>query len=376
MSFEFAKRGICKTLLCKLLLFSAPLLAALTPQEFQQAKATWYRNYAQVEAHFRFAGILYDAGLYESAFFNTRNLRANTTLAFFEKSFAANTRRKLREYPMPKPPKQASGDEKIARARNALQQLAAKHPELAAYCIFAAANESAWNSTAPGDIERIAAGLLNFRKVPQIWEALFFNSVAARYFHKIADDPEKALYFYLKLYFHDPSMNIGEPVDYCIVMLYRRVADIRMERTFRAGNQDYRRTIADNLDLRPRSVQELLQRHKKFIPPPQFAQLCLLASASVDIQLRSYSLEELAGSNANYFHSRLQELLTAKDAAVRAAAITLLPKIADRKELYKILAGFTDDPDDIVTLTIDAMVRKYCDEKDQQRFRRLTGRKE
>ena len=104
--------------------------------------------------------------------------------------------------------------------------------------------------------------------------------------------------------------------------------------------------------------------------------MCLLASASVDIQLRSYSLEELAGSNANYFHSRLQELLTAKDAAVRAAAITLLPKIADRKELYKILAGFTDDPDDIVTLTIDAMVRKYCDEKDQQRFRRLTGRKE
>ena len=73
-------------LFVKLFFFlSAATVAAAVPfrastaleKKLESAKAEYYRNYDQLEAHFKFAGVLYDAGCLESAFCNAETLLKN-----------------------------------------------------------------------------------------------------------------------------------------------------------------------------------------------------------------------------------------------------------------------------------------------------------
>ena len=164
------------------------------------AKAECCANYDKIEAHYKFAGVLYDAGCLESAFCNVESLLRSTAAPLSGKAlFEANTRRQLKDFFPPEFLQQLNKfppELRDTKYRDALKTLAAKDPDAAAYSAFAA-NAKLWRSTKKEDIITVTETIISSE--PKLKHLLRYNLSAAHYLYFTAKDEDAALGIHIGL---------------------------------------------------------------------------------------------------------------------------------------------------------------------------------
>ena len=185
------------SLLIVVLLFSRSASARLRPlteteKKLLPARIVCGRDYDKTGAHFKFAGILYDLGLMESAFRNAESILRNNNSPESVKSFSALARRPLKEILTPEQRHRialAPEAKQPELYRNVLQTAAVREPAAAAYLRFAAM-EKLWNSDRESDIELLCRQIRQASRDPSLRNLRIFNKVCAEYLYLRAKDYE------------------------------------------------------------------------------------------------------------------------------------------------------------------------------------------
>ena len=355
-----------------------PLLASNNKAAFETALREYYNGYSKNAAHIKFAGILRQQGYYECAFYNLEALKPICSREFFEANFIKYVRQPLRQVidsraaariaALPERERAKAVREEIRRAAIAL-------PALNDYLLFADAHAKIWNSTAEGDIRHISGKLLAFAETKGVGDTLLFNTVAARYFHKVAKDLKTAKRFYLRIYFHDPNYNAGEAVDLCISRIDRQLySDIAVRRILRSSNMPVQQMVSRYAVSSPMLVRKILSLRRKELADREFLPLALAAIHSPAVGLRGYINTLLIRADASTMREKTAAMLESNDPASRAAGIMLLPSFARGKFLAELLAPFVDDKADLVRMSADFAASEILDKDNLELYRKLQKR--
>ena len=359
------------------------ILAAVEPfraptaleQKLFPAKAEFYRNYDQLEAHFKFANALYEAGCLESAFRNAEVLLKNDISTKAKEFFDRHAKRKLvelltgkeRELLAKLPP-----PEQLKQINHLLQNKAAANPICMEYLRFSG-NPEKWNSRHPKDIAFVKQQISQASASGKLDHLLEYNSAAANYLYLAAKDYENALPFFIRLYFHDPeyATSLQSPLGFIINHILQITTPLRCNRAEVISRRDPVKLIIDNMHIQPRTVQNFLQRTKKELSPEKFVKLCLLASDSVDLQLRSFVFGELMHRDLSPLLPLLKQLLADDDAGRRAVAVLILPFGIPAGKLPEALAEMNKDKSAVVRMTVEIVARNRCSADGYTRFKSL-----
>ena len=111
------------------------------------------------------------------------------------------------------------------------------------------------------------------------------------------------------------------------------------------------------------------------MPKAKFVKLCLLATDSVDLQLRSFVFGELMKRDLTPLIPMLWKLLTDKNSGRRAIAAVILPHALEASELPESLAELARDHAAVVRMTAEAVAKARCQGGYYARFRELADRK-
>ncbi len=341
------------------------------------AKAECCANYDKIEAHYKFAGVLYDAGCLESAFCNVESLLRSTAAPLSGKAlFEANTRRQLKDFFPPEFLQQLNKfppELRDTKYRDALKTLAAKDPDAAAYSAFAA-NAKLWRSTKKEDIITVTETIISSE--PKLKHLLRYNLSAAHYLYFTAKDEDAALPFFIRLYFHDPNMvtALNTPAGYVINSILNRISTLRTNRAILKVRRDPVRLIVEYMHTQPRMVEKFLRSKKTSMPKEQFLKLSLLATDSVDLQLRTFAFSELMRQDCSVLLPVLQDLLLDPDAGRRAVAAVIMVFAVPPEELPEYLAKLANDSAAIVRMTAETVAKTRCSEQNYARFRKLVNK--
>ena len=343
------------------------------------AKQECYRNYDKLEAHFKFAGILYDNGCLESAFANVETLLKNAASDKVIQFFNQHARRKLKPLlpaDTPPPPPQSTPQQQHKYFQEIIHRNAFTDPAAATYLRFAADSEK-WNSKDKADIIFIREKIIKAASDRQLSGLLEFNLASANYLYLAAQDYESALPFFIRLYFHEPEIMtaLAAPAGFTINSIIQRITPMRRNRMQVLLRQDPVKLILENLHTHPRTVENFLMVNKSSMDREKFVKLCLLASDSVDLRLRSFAFGELMKRDVSCLLPLLYQLLKDQDSGRRAVAALLLPHTLSPVELPEALAELAKDPDAVVRMSAEAVAKARCDAGNYARFRELTGKK-
>lgn len=374
--------------LFKLLLFSLPfVLAAVEPfraateleKQLAAAKAEYYRNYDQISAHFKFAGILYDNGCLESAFCNTEALLQSAIDSKAKESFTRHARRQLKELISAKEREaftKLPAREQFKQFNTLLQSKAHTDPLYQEYLQFSGAPER-WNSRDPRDIAYVKKQLSRAAVSGKFNHLLDYNSAAANYLYLAAKDYENALPCFIRLYFHDSEYvtSLQAPLGYTINHILQTITPLRRSRAEVTSRRDPVKLIIENMHTHPRTVEIFLRHTKKDIIPEKFVKLCLLASDSVDLQLRSFAFSELMRRDLSPLLPLLKQLIDDEDAGRRAAAVLILPFAIPANQLPDALAEMYKDDSAIVKMTTETVAKSRCSAENHDRFQKLIKKK-
>lgn len=343
-----------------------------------EAKQECYRNYDRMEAHFKFAGILFDAGCVESAFANVETLLHNATTPKAREFFDRYARRKLESFNIapPEHPEKMSPEQYEKYCQTQLQQKAGTDPAAAAALDFVREPQR-WRSKDAADIAFVQQQIARAGNDPKLNRTLQFTTASANYLYLAAKDYENALPLFIRLYFHDPDTHtaLQAPAGFTINAIIRRLNPLRRNRLWLAARRDPVKFIVGNMHIHPRVVEDFLQSQKSIMPANRFIKLCLLASDSVDIRLRSFSFGELMKRDVSVLMPLLDQLLKDPDSGRRAVAALLLPHLLSPVELPEALSILARDPDAVVRMSAEAVAKARCEGGNYAAFRRLTDQK-
>ena len=372
-----------KHLLLYLILTVAVLrLTAATPfrepteleKRLADAKAECCLNYDQAEAHFKFAGVLYDAGCIEAAFANVENLLRSAPAPKAKELFDKHVRRKLKNYTFPRQPEphKLSPEQYEQYCREQWQRIALTDPAAAAHLRFSRFAER-WRSKDPSDIAFVRQQIAEGIKDPVLQNSLQFIVASSSYLYLAAKDYENALPLFIRLYFHDPETvsALQAPLGFTINSTIQRLSSSRRNRLWIASRRDAVKFIVENMHTHPREVATFLRMQKSVMAKEKFVKLCLLAVDSVDLQLRTFAFGELMKRDLTPLLPLLKPLLNDPDAGRRATAALLLPLVFSPTELPEALAQLSRDPAAIVRMTTEAVAKKHCSAGNYERFREL-----
>ena len=342
------------------------------------AQEECYRNYDMAEAHFKFAGVLYDAGCIESAFANVETLLRNSPTPKAREYFNKYCKRELKSFDLPPPPKA----EKFSQTQyekyhlEQLRQLAKSDPAAAAFLPLASTPEM-WRSKAPEDIEKVKQQIIAANCDPLLQNSLQFNTVAASFLYLAAKDHETALPLFIRLYFHDPEQStaLQSPLGFTINRTIQRLAVSRRNLLWIASRRDPVKFIIDNMHVYPHAVIKFFRAQKDVMPKEKFVKLCLLATDSVNLQLRSFVFAELMKRDLTPLLPMLQSLLHDQNSGRRAVAAIILPHALEASELPDALAKLAKDHAAVVRMTAEAVAKTRCQGGNYARFRELADRK-
>ena len=111
------------------------------------------------------------------------------------------------------------------------------------------------------------------------------------------------------------------------------------------------------------------------MPKEKFVKLCLLATDSVDLQLRSFVFAELMKRDLTPLLPMLKSLLHDQNSGRRAVAAIILPHALEASELPDALAKLARDHAAVVRMTAEAVAKARCQGGYYARFRELADRK-
>ena len=367
-------------LLSNAVVFAAPYREATELEKrLAAAKKECYRNYDKLEAHFKFAGVLYDCGCLESAFANTETLLKNAASDKVIQYFNDHTRRKLKPLlpaDTPPPPQKSTPQQQHNYFQGIIRRNALSDPDAATYLRFAADSEK-WNSKDKADISLIREKILNSASDRKLAGLLEYNLAAANYLYLAAKDYESALPFFIRLYFHEPDIMtaLAAPAGFTINAMLQRITPMRRNRMEILSRRDPVKLILSEMHTHPRTVENFLMVNKSSMDREKFVKLCLLASDSVDLRLRSFAFGELMKRDVSCLLPLLHQLLRDQDSGRRAVAALLLPHTLSPVELPEALAELAKDPDAVVRMSAEAVAKARCDAGNYARFRELTDKK-
>lgn len=366
-----------------LLLTVSAVLAATEPfrestpleQKLAKAKEEFYRDYDKIEAHFKFAGVLYDTGCLESAFCNVETLLKNAIDNKAKESFQRYSRRELDELLSAKERESIAKlpeKERIKQINLILQSKSAVKPVFMEYLRFFG-NPEKWNSRNPKDIDFVKKQISQASASGKFNHLLDYNSAVANYLYLAAKDYENALPCFIRLYFHDTEYQtaLQSPLGYTIKHILQTVTPFRRNHAELICRRDPAKLIIENMHTHPRTVENFLKNSRNELSAEKFVKLCLLASDSVDLQLRSYTFGELMRRDLSPLQPLLKQLLADKDAGRRAIAVLLLPFAIPANQLPEALAEVNKDPSVIVRMTVEIVARNRCSAENHARFQQL-----
>ena len=110
------------------------------------------------------------------------------------------------------------------------------------------------------------------------------------------------------------------------------------------------------------------------MPNDRFVKLCLLATDSVDIQLRSFAFGELLKRDVSVLQVLFKDLYNDHDSGRRAIAVLLLPGAVPPGELPEYLAHLARDRAAIVRMTAETIAKMRCSAEAYSRFKALLNR--
>ena len=368
----------------KLLLFlSAALLSGAEPfrastaleKQLESAKAEYYRNYDKVEAHFKFAGILYDAGCLESAFCNTETLLKNAVDSDAKRFFEQHAKRPLAQLLTADERKvfaKLPHEQQLKEINNILLKKSAADPLYAEYLRFSG-NPERWNSRNPQDIDFVKAKIAHAAASGKFNAVLDYNLSVGNYLYLAAKDYESALPCFIRLYFHDTKhpTALQAPLGFTINKILQTVTPMRRNRAEVLTRRDPVKLIIENMHTSPRTVENFLRTKRKDISVEKFVKLCLLASDSVDLQLRSFTFGELMRRDLTPLLPLLKSLLEDRDAGRRAVAVLMLPYAIPADKLPEALAEVSKDESAIVRMTADNVAKARCSAENYAIFQTL-----
>lgn len=342
------------------------------------AQEECYRNYDSAEAHFKFAGVLYDAGCIESAFANVETLLRNSPTPRSREYFDKYCKRELKSFNIPHPPQ----TEKMSQAQyetyrlEQLRKLAKSDPAAAAFLRLARTPEK-WRSKDSADIAEIKQQLVKAKNDPLLQKSLQFNTAAASFLYLAAKDHEAALPLFIRLYFHDPEQStaLQSPLGFTITRTIQRLSVSRRNHLWIASRRDAVKFIIDNMHIYPDAVIKFFRAQKDVMPKAKFVKLCLLATDSVDLQLRSFVFAELMKRDLTPLLPMLKSLLHDQNSGRRAVAAIILPHALEASELPEALAKLAKDHAAVVKMTAEAVAKARCQGGYYARFRELADRK-
>lgn len=374
--------------LVKLLFFlSAATLCAAGPfrastaleKKLESAKAEYYRNYDQLEAHFKFAGILYDAGCLESAFCNAESLLKNALDGNAKRFFDQHAKRQLTPLLTSKERDKFAKlphPQQLKEINNLLLKKSASNPLFAEYLRFSG-NPERWNSRDPKDIAFVKAKIAEAIAAGKFDSVLDYNLSCGNYLYLAAKDHENALPCFIRLYFHDPDhpTALQSPLGFTVNKILQTVTPKRRNRAEVLNRHDPVKLILENMHTYPRTVENFLRAKGKEFSAEKFVKLCLLASDSVDLQLRSFAFAELTRRDLTPLLPLLRQLLNDNDAGRRATAALMLPYAIPAEKLSEALAELSKDESAIVKMTADNVAKTRCSAEDYAKFQTLLKRK-
>lgn len=357
----------------KLLLFSsAVLLAAAEPfrastaleKQLAAAKAEYYRNYDKIEAHFKFAGILFDTNCLESAFGNAETLLRNAANGNVKPIFERSARRPLIPLFTESERKTFAAlprEQQLNTINQILKKKSENSPLYAEYLRFSG-NPERWNSRHPKDIAFVREQIAQASASGKFDRLLDYNSAAANYLYLAAKDNENALPCFIRLYFHDPehSTALQAPLGYTVKYILQLLTPLRASRAEVLSRRDPVKLIIENMHTHPRTVEYFLRHKRKELSPEKFIKLCLLASDSVDLQLRSFAVAELMRRDLTPLLPLLEQLIYDEDAGRRAIAVLLLPFAIPADKLPEALAEVARDESAIVRMSVENVAKVRC----------------
>ena len=367
-------------LLAQIAAFAAPYRETTgLEKRLAAAKQECYRNYDQLEAHFKFAGFLYDNGCLESAFANVETLLQNAATGKVIQYFNDHARRKLKPLlsaDTPEPPAKSTPQQQHNHFQGIIRRNAFTDPDAANYLRFAADSEK-WNSKDKVDIAFIREKILKSATDSKLAGLLEFNLASANYLYLAAKDYESALPFFIRLYFHEPDIMtaLATPAGFTINAMLQRITPMRRNRMEILSRRDPVKLILSEMHTHPRTVENFLMVNKSSMEREKFVKLCLLASDSVDLRLRSFAFGELMKRDISCLLPLLPQLINDPDSGRRAVAALLLPHTLSPVELPEALAKLAKDPDAVVRMSAEAVAKARCDAGNYARFRELTDRK-
>ncbi len=365
---------------CHTLTAATPFREATTLEKrFAAAQEECYRNYDSAEAHFKFAGVLYDAGCIESAFANVETLLRNSPTPRSREYFDKYCKRELKSFNIPPPPKaEKLSPEQYEKYRfEQLRELAKSDPMAAAF-LRLASNPEKWRSKAPADIAQVKQQIIiEANHDPLLQKSLQFNTVAASFLYLAAKDHENALPLFIRLYFHDPEQStaLQSPLGFTITRTIQRLSASRRNHLWIASRRDPVKFIIDNMHIYPHAVIKFFRAQKDVMSKEKFVKLCLLATDSVDLQLRSFVFGELMKRDLTPLLPMLKSLLHDQNSGRRAVAAIILPHALEASELPEALAKLAKDHAAVVKMTAEAVAKARCQGGYYARFRELADRK-
>ena len=338
------------------------------------AREEYYMHYDKAEAHFKFAGILYDAGCIESAFANVETLLRNSPTPGSKEFFDKYCRRKLNSFNIPPHPQQhkLSPEQAEQYQIGQLRKLALTDPAAAAF-LRLAANPEMWRSKNPADIAKLRSLLIEANSDPHLQKSLQFHVSAASFLYITARDHENALPLCIRLYFHDPEQMFASqsPLGFTVNAMLQRVSSSRRNHLWIAARRDAVKFVIDNMHTNPHAVQSFFCLQKNVMPGEKFVKLCLLAADSVNLQLRTFAFGELMKRDLTPLLPMLKSLINDPDAGRRATAALLLPYVFSPTELPEALAQLARDRAAIVRMSAEAAAKKHCSAGNYARFREI-----
>lgn len=341
------------------------------------AREECFVNYDKMEAHFKFAGALYDAGCLESAFCNVQSLFHSTLSPESGKLFSLHSRRELRQFFTPEFRSQLEKlppETRAAKFREALLKAAKSDPEAKNFAAFAA-DPKRWQSPKPADINQVVRRIISADT--SLHKLYHYNISSAHYLYIAAKEYELALPAFIRLYFHNPEFvtQMGTPVGFVIQSIMQRTADLRTNRALIRSRRDPVRLILDYMHTQPRTVENFLRTQRHSMSNDRFVKLCLLATDSVDIQLRSFAFGELLKRDVSVLQVLFKDLYSDHDSGRRAIAVLLLPGAVPPGELPEYLAHLARDRAAIVRMTAETIAKMRCSAEAYARFKALLDRK-